>query len=322
MLGVSMPASVRLDMSPGTEAGRTYAETLAQLRSEPAAHRTEWLVPLSAVLFLLAAYQWSSPDQIAALVTVILLHEAGHLAAMKALGYRDTKIFFVPFLGAAAVGRREDAAAWQRAVVFLAGPLPGLAIGLVLLLGSWPLPPFFAHVASMLVWLNAFNLLPLEPLDGGRLLNVLVFSRHAAVESAFVVSTSLALGTIGAMAFRQHVVVLEVIAVIGLVVAPMRHFARAAAIEVKKRCGSVPQVLVFSDGPFTRELFREVYRLASRFGRPHPHFCARLMKTVHELAATRTASWRLSGALLGVYGLAVGAAAHAVVLTMGGRAMP
>jgi hypothetical protein len=115
--------------------------------------------------------------------------------------------------------------------------------------------------------------------------------------------------------------VLEVIAAIGLAVVPMRYLSRAAAIAVRKRCGTVPQALPLEDGPFARELFREVHRLASHFGRPPPHFCARLMRSVHELAATRTASWRAAGVLLGVYALAVGVALFALVLTMGGRSL-
>jgi len=36
-----------------------------------------------------------------------------------------------------------------------------------------------------LVWINAFNLLPIAPLDGGQFFRVLIFSRHRYLELAF-----------------------------------------------------------------------------------------------------------------------------------------
>src|SRR5262245_26006745 len=42
------------------------------------------------------------------LVPVLLFHEAGHWVAMRAFGYRNLRMFFIPFLGAAVSGRNYN----------------------------------------------------------------------------------------------------------------------------------------------------------------------------------------------------------------------
>jgi len=39
-------------------------------------------------------------------------------------------MFFVPLLGAAVMGRHYNVKGWQKAVVSLAGPVPGILVGL------------------------------------------------------------------------------------------------------------------------------------------------------------------------------------------------
>src|SRR5215475_12594763 len=68
------------------------------------------------------------------LIGVLLFHELGHFAAMKAFGYTDLKIFFIPFFGAAVSGHASGIAPWKRAVVALAGPVPGIVVAV---LGVW-----------------------------------------------------------------------------------------------------------------------------------------------------------------------------------------
>lgn len=110
------------------------------------------------------------------LMGVLLLHELGHALAMRAFGWRDVSIFFIPFFGAAASGRPDpsrEARAWQQVVVLLAGPLPGLLLGAAALRwGPAAGGDGWAAVAILAVVLNALNLLPLPPLDGGRLLQL------------------------------------------------------------------------------------------------------------------------------------------------------
>mgnify|MGYP003340073919 FL=1 len=62
---------------------------------------------------------------------VLLFHEFGHALAMRAVGYRGLHVFVLPFLGAVAVGRKDDAGPMQKLFVLLAGPLPGLVLAVV-----------------------------------------------------------------------------------------------------------------------------------------------------------------------------------------------
>ena len=117
------------------------------------------------------------------LIVVLAVHEAGHYLAMRAFGYRDVKVFFIPLFGAAVSGRHLTAAGYKRAIVTLAGPIPGLAIGLALGLADQVVNiPRLDYFALMFVIINALNLLPIFPLDGGRLMHELVFSRWPVVE--------------------------------------------------------------------------------------------------------------------------------------------
>src|SRR5262249_11968035 len=87
----------------------------------------------SLALFILSEIHGSNTAfDVAALVAVLFIHELGHFAGMKLFRYRDVKMFFIPFFGAAVSGRKGRVAGWKEAVVLLLGPLPALLAGTVL----------------------------------------------------------------------------------------------------------------------------------------------------------------------------------------------
>jgi Zn-dependent protease len=129
-----------------------------------------------------AARGGNTAVDIAILIGVLLVHELGHAVAMRAFGYKDVRIFFIPFLGAAASGRRIGVARWKQALVLLAGPVPGILAGCVL--GFIGGPPWTNTLVLWLVIINGLNLLPVEPLDGGRLFQTLLYSRNRKLEIA------------------------------------------------------------------------------------------------------------------------------------------
>jgi Zn-dependent protease len=103
-------------------------------------------------------------------VLLILVHEYGHLLAMKQQGIPAGAPVFIPFVGAviAMKGRPRDA--FVEAVVGIGGPVLGGigALGcLVVALGTGS--KFFFALASTGFLLNLFNMLPVSPLDGGRI---------------------------------------------------------------------------------------------------------------------------------------------------------
>jgi Zn-dependent protease len=140
---------------------------------------TPWaLLTVIAVTALLSfvAMAWLFDGRFAALIlAAVTLHESGHALAMRALGYRDVHVFFVPLLGAMTIGRPVATSVRNRLIILLAGPVPGLWLGVVLLAIDQVYGPerWLRMPALILLILNGLNLLPFTPLDGGRALEAL-----------------------------------------------------------------------------------------------------------------------------------------------------
>ncbi len=149
--------------------------------------RLALLVTTAAVSF--AAFAWTLGLEFAAwLIATLAFHEAGHFLLMKRYDYANLKVFFVPFLGAAVSGHHTEATAAQRVAIYLAGPVPGLLLGSLLIAGFighwWPGSGAAWTLAVLLVAINYTNLLPFEPLDGGRIVGLLWFARHPRLRIA------------------------------------------------------------------------------------------------------------------------------------------
>lgn len=134
-------------------------------------------------------------EMLPVLLGVLLFHEFGHALAMRAFGYRDLSVVVLPFLGAVAFGRKDDAGPWQKLVVLLAGPLPGLIVAIICLElamqgGSDPL---LLKIGVMALVLNLFNLLPLTPLDGGQIVDTFLFARRPRLRFVFFTVSILAM---------------------------------------------------------------------------------------------------------------------------------
>lgn len=173
------------------------------------------LLFVSLLVFVFSVGPGATPTSIAVLVAVLFVHELGHYLGMRAFGYRDVRMFFVPFLGAAVSGRRGTVAAWKDAIVLLLGPVPGVWLGGAVLFatGRWPVP-LLVQLGETLLLVNAFNLLPFGGLDGGKLLLRVIFSRHRYLELAFTAMGALALGGV---AIAVASLALGFFAIIGLV---------------------------------------------------------------------------------------------------------
>ncbi|MBD2046167.1 site-2 protease family protein [Coleofasciculus sp. FACHB-64] len=147
-----------------------------------------WLLLGSLVVFAISFTPFFDLQTLLILVGVLFLHELGHFLTMRGCGYKDTSIFFLPLFGAAASGRKENATIREKFLVLLAGPVPGIILGVAIALAipdSLQRSLGLQEVISFLVIINYFNLLPILPLDGGRILDLLIFSRHPYTDVLF-----------------------------------------------------------------------------------------------------------------------------------------
>jgi Zn-dependent protease len=105
---------------------------------------------------------------------LMLVHELGHSFAMKYYGLSASPPIFIPFLGAVINLRQPPRNALEEAVVGIGGPYLGTVGAMIVYLMS--LQAQSAQTAELLRdlagWgflLNLFNMLPVPPLDGGRI---------------------------------------------------------------------------------------------------------------------------------------------------------
>jgi tetratricopeptide (TPR) repeat protein len=146
-----------------------------------------WLLLGSLAMFVAVYATRFSFQSLFIFVGVLLFHEGGHVLAMKIFGYRDVTMLFIPFLGALATAKKEDASLTEKVLISLAGPFPGLVIGIGLAIAfsnENPLsivsdnPSWIMPLSWTLIGLNLFNLLPVYPLDGGQIADLLLFSSN------------------------------------------------------------------------------------------------------------------------------------------------
>jgi len=115
-----------------------------------------------------------------ALAYAVLIHESGHLLAMKHCGLKTSGMWFIPFLGAAAVAKQGFRSYGEEFYVAIAGPVFGGLSLIPLFAGAALLPApdaaqWFGY-ASLAAFVNVFNLLPIGVLDGGRIVKSLAAS--------------------------------------------------------------------------------------------------------------------------------------------------
>ena len=176
-------------------------EQLRDLLSPKTSWRRNLLVLGATVaLFVVLGLVESTLSFVMILVGVLLVHESGHYLGMRLFGYRNVRMFFIPLFGAAVSGIGTQVSPLKKGIVLLLGPVPGIVLGTILAFVYRAYPGYWLYeVGILLVLLNAFNLLPLLPLDGGRLFHLVLFSRNRYIEAAFSLLASLGLFGIGWM---------------------------------------------------------------------------------------------------------------------------
>lgn len=112
----------------------------------------------------------------AGFVLLIFVHEMGHAVAMRLEGIPAGAPVFIPFVGAFVAMQGLPRNAAVEAKVAMAGPVAGsLAAWATLWAGVELDQPLLRALGHTAVLINLFNLIPVSPLDGGRI--VTAFTR-------------------------------------------------------------------------------------------------------------------------------------------------
>ena len=128
-----------------------------------------------SMLLSLAVYAsiWGWPYA-AGFIGLLLVHEMGHYFAARQRGLKVGAPMFIPFIGAWIALKEQPVDVETEAFVAFAGPFVGAVASLaVYLLARSQGSQLLLAIAYSGLLLNLFNLLPVSPLDGGRITAIL-----------------------------------------------------------------------------------------------------------------------------------------------------
>lgn len=170
-------------------------------------------VGLAAASF--AGWATVSTWQFAVILMLSLgIHESGHVWAMRRCGIPTKGFYFIPFLGGAAISEESARSRSDEAFVVFMGPIFGLGVALAFALGHVVTgSPLLAAAASWTALVNLFNLLPVNPLDGGRLMTAVMFSLHSR---AGLVWMGLSVVAASFLAVKLGLMLFSILAIVGL----------------------------------------------------------------------------------------------------------
>lgn len=140
----------------------------------------ELVVRISPITFLMAVVfvAFGMAYEFACSLTAVVLHECAHAKAAKHYGYALNEIRLMPY-GAALCGSAELAHRHEIAIA-AAGPALNLALGLIFAAMWWLIPTSYVYTGTFCLcnmYVGLFNLLPIFPLDGGRIALAALSSR-------------------------------------------------------------------------------------------------------------------------------------------------
>lgn len=111
-----------------------------------------------------------------ALIYILMIHEMGHVWAMKRLNIPTNATLFIPFIGALARGKKQAKNAYDDAYISYMGPAFGfLSVIPAILLYILTETEFWMVIVLIGSVVNLFNLIPITPFDGGHIVKIINF---------------------------------------------------------------------------------------------------------------------------------------------------
>lgn len=170
------------------------------------------------------------------LVVSVVAHEYGHVLAARQFGTRCEVIYLHFFGGAAMLHPSSEPSLTEDWVVALAGPIVSFALGFIFsLIGYFSESIFLLQLGILNLFIGAFNLLPIYPMDGGRIFKALmerIFDKDRGTTIAIITARVLAIaGAILGVIYGYYIVV----AVAAFVI--LLGYNEQAQIKASKRVG-------------------------------------------------------------------------------------
>lgn len=164
-------------------------------------------VGLAAVTFAgyAAIYNWKFA---VLLMVAVGWHESGHVWAMKQKGIKTKGFYFLPFIGGAAISEDKYKSYQDNFYVAIMGPVWGAILAFVCA-GAYLITkiPMMAAATGFMCMINLFNLLPINPLDGGQIVRSISFSLSSKKGIKFLI-ISFILSVIAFLIIRSGLFVL------------------------------------------------------------------------------------------------------------------
>jgi Zn-dependent protease len=112
------------------------------------------------------------------IVVLILIHESGHVVVARIMGLPVTLPVMIPFLGAFVSMKQQPKTVAQESIMAIGGPVLGSIAAGLCYVGYLAMPSsntgqLLRALAYFGFLINLFNLIPLTPLDGGRVTSLL-----------------------------------------------------------------------------------------------------------------------------------------------------
>ncbi|MBQ8468583.1 MAG: M50 family metallopeptidase [Clostridia bacterium] len=207
----------------------------------------------------------------------LLLHEYCHAVVAKRLGYRASKIVLYP-IGALLFGETDEFYFKDEILVAFAGPLANLSVVILVVFLWWLFPELYNFTGDLVVAnlsLALFNMLPVYPMDGGRILLALLSRERSRKEACKIVKLvsiifSLSLFVVFVLScffeFSLNIGVMSIVMFISAVTEDKNLvYKRFSRTDTKKRRlshGLKKVVLAFSDETKLSKVFSKIDNFA------------------------------------------------------------
>lgn len=140
------------------------------------------------ILTALVAFFFAVTDFFIALTIAVILHELAHALVAKKIGTIISCVTLSPFGGIlkleSKVLSRE-----QKRLIYLAGPVASLMFCLIFGVIVWLMPVFFVYFEYLVAanfFVGLMNLMPIYPLDGGKVLSLYLPVKYLSLWSNMI----------------------------------------------------------------------------------------------------------------------------------------